>query len=287
MATAPTAPTAVPAADGSSEKKVIQFSVPNSKVGFIIGRGGTKIQSIRDQTGSAVKIHDSVDGQERIVEFTGTEQQVHAAHALAYQFMMDTDGARPQRSDAYAQSHDPYKQHNQHHQQHAAVQAEAAAYQQQQQAAAAAQQQYQMQMQQYQAYQAQQAAAQQQQQQQHAVVQQQQQQQYAAAPTGGPLGNPNPHTNGQTGGEPGAKRMRVEAPADGSVVVTLATVEAVVAKAVKEAPIVDVHTHLFPPEHGDLMLWGIDELLTYHYLVAEFFTSAPMGTYPRYQTFQR
>ena len=32
MATAPTAPTAVPAGDGSSEKKVIQFSVPNSKV---------------------------------------------------------------------------------------------------------------------------------------------------------------------------------------------------------------------------------------------------------------
>ena len=35
------------------------------KVGFIIGRGGAKIQSIRDQTGSAVKIHDSLDGQER------------------------------------------------------------------------------------------------------------------------------------------------------------------------------------------------------------------------------
>ena len=34
-------------------------------------------------------------------------------------------------------------------------------------------------------------------------------------------------------------------------------------------PIVDIHTHLFPPEFGELSLWGIDELLTYHYLIAE------------------
>lgn len=40
---------------------------------------------------------------------------------------------------------------------------------------------------------------------------------------------------------------------------------------VNRMPIIDVHTHLFPPSHGDLMLWGINELLTYHYLVAEYF----------------
>eukprot|EP00937_MAST-01D_sp_MAST-1D-sp2_P000815 g815.t1 len=39
---------------------------------------------------------------------------------------------------------------------------------------------------------------------------------------------------------------------------------------------IDLHTHLFPPEHGELMLWGIDELLTYHYLVAEYFITAPI-----------
>ena len=37
-----------------------------------------------------------------------------------------------------------------------------------------------------------------------------------------------------------------------------------------------VHTHLFPESHGSLMLWGVDELLTYHYLVAEFFQTAPL-----------
>ena len=35
---------------------------------------------------------------------------------------------------------------------------------------------------------------------------------------------------------------------------------------------IDMHTHLFAPEFGaQLNLWGVDELLTYHYLVAEVF----------------
>lgn len=40
-------------------------------------------------------------------------------------------------------------------------------------------------------------------------------------------------------------------------------------RIVMETPIVDMHTHLFPPAFGDLSRWGIDSLLTYHYLVAE------------------
>ena len=39
---------------------------------------------------------------------------------------------------------------------------------------------------------------------------------------------------------------------------------------------IDIHTHLFAPEFGTLGLWGIDELLTYHYLEAEFFRSSDM-----------
>ena len=27
-------------------------------------------------------------------------------------------------------------------------------------------------------------------------------------------------------------------------------------------PVIDMHTHLYPPGFGDLMLWGIDELVT-------------------------
>jgi hypothetical protein len=42
----------------------------------------------------------------------------------------------------------------------------------------------------------------------------------------------------------------------------------VVLAEVKGQQVIDLHTHLLPPSHGSLCLWGIDELLTYHYLVA-------------------
>jgi hypothetical protein len=50
----------------------------------------------------------------------------------------------------------------------------------------------------------------------------------------------------------------------------LSTVEEVLAST----QIVDMHTHLFSPALGKLGLWGIDELITYHYLEAEFFRSS-------------
>lgn len=45
----------------------------------------------------------------------------------------------------------------------------------------------------------------------------------------------------------------------------------IVEKAVREAPVYDIHTHLYAPAFGELLLYGIDEMLTYHYLVAEAF----------------
>lgn len=45
----------------------------------------------------------------------------------------------------------------------------------------------------------------------------------------------------------------------------------IVRSAVNDAVITDVHTHLYSPQFGDLLLWGIDDLLTYHYLIAETF----------------
>ena len=51
-------------------------------------------------------------------------------------------------------------------------------------------------------------------------------------------------------------------------------VEAAVRKAVAEQPVVDLHTHLLPQSFDEMMLWGVDELLTYHYLVCEFFQTA-------------
>ncbi len=48
----------------------------------------------------------------------------------------------------------------------------------------------------------------------------------------------------------------------------------VVAEELRSVSIVDVHTHLFMPSLGKLGLWGIDELITYHYLEAELFRSS-------------
>lgn len=53
------------------------------------------------------------------------------------------------------------------------------------------------------------------------------------------------------------------------------TLRSTVRAVMQETTITDIHTHLFPPAHGDLLLWGVDELLTYHYLVAELFAFAP------------
>jgi hypothetical protein len=40
---------------------------------------------------------------------------------------------------------------------------------------------------------------------------------------------------------------------------------------VMSAPVTDIHTHLYDPAFKELLLWGIDDLLVYHYLVAEAF----------------
>lgn len=66
-----------------------------------------------------------------------------------------------------------------------------------------------------------------------------------------------------------------------------------VTSIVNAQPIVDMHTHLYPPTFGTpvpnktgatdpagLLLWGVDELLTYHYLVAEVYRIVPATKLP-------
>ncbi len=50
----------------------------------------------------------------------------------------------------------------------------------------------------------------------------------------------------------------------------------IVQDELQKTPIIDMHTHLFMPSLGRLGLWGIDELLTYHYLEAELFRFSSM-----------
>lgn len=50
---------------------------------------------------------------------------------------------------------------------------------------------------------------------------------------------------------------------------------ALVRRLMGRIPVTDVHTHLFDPALGPMLLWGIDELLTYHYLAAELHRARP------------
>jgi hypothetical protein len=54
-------------------------------------------------------------------------------------------------------------------------------------------------------------------------------------------------------------------------------------RAMSRAAITDIHTHLYAPCFGDMLAWGVDELLTYHYLIAEFFRNTDLP----YETFWR
>lgn len=51
-----------------------------------------------------------------------------------------------------------------------------------------------------------------------------------------------------------------------------------VRRIVDATPVYDIHTHLYDPAFGGLLLWGIDDLLVYHYLVAEAFRHLDMPT---------
>ncbi len=64
-------------------------------------------------------------------------------------------------------------------------------------------------------------------------------------------------------------------------IATTAELKTAVFNAVNSQSITDIHTHLFSPPFGELLLWGIDELLTYHYLIAEVFRKSDVS----YQAF--
>ncbi|HVE41555.1 MAG TPA: glucuronate isomerase [Planctomycetota bacterium] len=59
-------------------------------------------------------------------------------------------------------------------------------------------------------------------------------------------------------------------------IATTQDVRGAVDRAMARAKITDIHTHLYAPCFGDLLAWGVDELLTYHYLIAEFFRQSDL-----------
>lgn len=63
---------------------------------------------------------------------------------------------------------------------------------------------------------------------------------------------------------------------DGTFMIGRADLPRVVDDIVAATPVVDMHTHLFPPQFGPLSLRGIDDLLVYPSLVAELFRFSNM-----------
>jgi len=46
-------------------------------------------------------------------------------------------------------------------------------------------------------------------------------------------------------------------------------------RLISEVKIIDIHTHVYDTPFKELLLWGIDELINYHYLIAELFRKSP------------
>ena len=67
-----------------------------------------------------------------------------------------------------------------------------------------------------------------------------------------------------------------------------ATIDKTVRQALDRQPVTDLHTHCYTPKFGHcadgtdhgLLLWGIDELVTYHYLIAEVYRVVPPSELP-------
>ena len=60
-----------------------------------------------------------------------------------------------------------------------------------------------------------------------------------------------------------------------------------VKQTIAHLPICDIHTHLYDPAIGPSLLSGIDELITYHYLVAEMFRARPDLEMERFWTMKK
>ena len=78
----------------SGPSQVQQIYIPNDLVGAIIGKGGSKINEIRQQSGSQVKIGEPIpNSTERLVSVTGTPDANQMALYLLYQ-RLETEKAR-------------------------------------------------------------------------------------------------------------------------------------------------------------------------------------------------
>lgn len=63
----------------------------------------------------------------------------------------------------------------------------------------------------------------------------------------------------------------------GAVLKDVPQLRRAITEVVETTRVIDIHTHLLAPQFGEASLFGIDQLLTYHYLVAETFRSSTVS----------
>jgi len=72
-------------------------------IGSVIGKGGSNIQQIRNMTGAKVKVHEKQHGEEeRVIEMTGSADQVTQAQQLVQAFIANGSGGPQMAQGSYA-----------------------------------------------------------------------------------------------------------------------------------------------------------------------------------------
>ncbi|KAI6225814.1 hypothetical protein M3Y95_00736800 [Aphelenchoides besseyi] len=77
-----------------------QVTIPNELAGTIIGRGGERINSIRQEASARIDIGSAI-GNERIITIQGTQQQIQAAQYLLQQTVRQSDAGRRYLSSSH------------------------------------------------------------------------------------------------------------------------------------------------------------------------------------------
>jgi heterogeneous nuclear ribonucleoprotein K len=71
-----------------------QVTIPNELAGTIIGKGGDRINRIRNESGSRIEIGNAYGTDERIISITGTPHQIQSAQYLLQQSVRTSEAGR-------------------------------------------------------------------------------------------------------------------------------------------------------------------------------------------------
>lgn len=83
-----------------------QIYIPNDMVGAIIGKGGQKINEIRQLSGSVIKINEPQDNSnERLVTITGTQECNQMALYMLYSRLGELRNETSAKVESYSYSY--------------------------------------------------------------------------------------------------------------------------------------------------------------------------------------